>query len=72
MGVLLALDDPSKPMRSEAASTGFYLSPWSQKKHPRLQILTIAELLGGKVIDMPPVRHFGTTFKKAESEGKTG
>ena len=50
-------------MRSEAAGAGFYKSPWGQ--HPRLQILTIAELLEGKRIDYPPSRQVNVTFKKA-------
>jgi len=28
--------------------------------------LTIAELLAGKKIDMPPIKQVGATFKKAE------
>jgi hypothetical protein len=50
-------------MRREAASGGFYESPWG--KHLRIQILTIEELLEGKTIDMPPIRQGGTTFKQS-------
>ncbi len=53
IGVLLTLCPPTKPMRAEAANAGFYESPWGTK-HPRLQIITIEELLGGKGIDYPP------------------
>jgi hypothetical protein len=50
-------------MRQEVASAGFYDSPWGTR-HPRLQILTIEELLNGKGIDRPP--HQGNvTFKQA-------
>ena len=49
-------------MRTEAASAGFYDSPGWEKKYPRLQILTIAELLGGKRVDCPPGN---VTFKRA-------
>jgi site-specific DNA-methyltransferase (adenine-specific) len=52
LGVLIALEEPTKLMRVEAAEAGFYKSPWGN--HPRLQILTIAELLEGKRIDYPP------------------
>ena len=62
IGVLIAMREPTKPMRTEAASAGFYDSPWGTK-HPRLQILTIEELLNGKQIDMPP-RQDMRTFKK--------
>ena len=40
------------PMRKEAASAGFYESPWG--KHPRIQLLTIEDLLGGKSCRLPP------------------
>ena len=52
VGVLLTLDGSTRPMETEAASAGFYKSPWGN--HPRLQILTIAELLHGRRIDYPP------------------
>ena len=50
-------------MRTEVASSGFYVSPWG--KHPRLQILTVAELLGGKKIDYPSTQGVNVTFEKA-------
>jgi DNA modification methylase len=62
IGVLLCLEDVTKPMRTEAASAGFYKSPWGN--HPRLQILTIAELFEGRGIDYPhPAGNL--TFKRA-------
>ncbi len=64
IGVLITMEEPSKPMKSEAASTGFYDSPWGSR-HPRIQILTIAELLDQRGIDMPASRG-NVTFKKAE------
>ncbi|CAN5875991.1 hypothetical protein BH20ACT7_BH20ACT7_09180 [soil metagenome] len=62
IGVLLSMQAPTKAMRAEAASAGFYNSPWGA--HRRLQLLTVGELLGGKRIDMPPP---GTsvTYKRA-------
>lgn len=63
IGVLLTMEEPTRPMRTEAASAGFYDSPWGTR-HPRLQLLTIAELLAGKNVDRPP--HEGNvTFKRA-------
>jgi adenine specific DNA methylase Mod len=61
IGVLLALEEPTRPMMSEAASAGFYKSPWGN--HPRLQILTIGEILNGKAIDYPHPSN--VTFKRA-------
>lgn len=65
IGVLITLEEPTQPMRREVASGGFYTSHSWNKKYPRLQILTIAELLEGKGIDYPPSKHVNVTFKKA-------
>lgn len=64
VGVLLTLEEPTKPMLTEAAAGGFYKSPWGTS-HARLQILTIAELLDGKRINYPPAHQVNVTFKKA-------
>ena len=63
IGVEITLQEPTQPMRSEAASAGFYDSPWG--KHPRVQILTIEELLDGVQIDMPPIRQVNQTYRRA-------
>ncbi len=63
MGVLISLYPPTGPMLNEAREAGEFVSPWG--KHPRLQILTVAELLGGKRIDMPPILQVNRTFKRA-------
>jgi len=63
MGVLLTMEAPTKPMREEAASAGFYQSPWGT--HPRIQLFTVAALLDGMRIDAPPMGQVGQTFKKA-------
>ena len=63
LGVLLTLNAPTKAMRTEAASAGFYASPWGQ--HPRVQILTVGELLDGKKLDAPPPRQTSLTYKRA-------
>jgi site-specific DNA-methyltransferase (adenine-specific) len=63
IGVLITMQETTKPMRDEAATAGFYTSPWG--KHPRLQLLTVEDLLGGKGIDCPPLRHTSQTFKRA-------
>lgn len=48
-------------MRAEAAGAGTYKSPWGT--HPKIQIVTVEELLGGARIEMPP-RGATVTFKK--------
>jgi hypothetical protein len=63
IGVLTTMVEPTKATRMNAGSGGFYESPWG--KHPRLQILTVAELLAGKRIDMPQTQGVNVTFQKA-------
>jgi hypothetical protein len=65
IGVMISMEAYTKPMREEAASAGFYQSPspWGTK-HPRIQLLTIEDLLAGKKIDLPPICD-QRTFKKA-------
>jgi DNA modification methylase len=65
LGALITMQEPTKPMRSEAASAGFYDSRWTGSKHPRLQILTVGELLTGGRMDCPPLGQLNRTFKKA-------
>ena len=63
IGVLITMESPTKEMRKEAASADFYVSEWG--KHPKIQLLTVGDLLAGKGIDRPPDRQTGATFKKA-------
>jgi hypothetical protein len=50
---------PKQPAPASTAPPG-----WNQN-YPKIQILTIADLLEGHGIDMPPLRQVSTTFKKA-------
>ena len=45
LGVFITLAEPTKPMRTEAASAGTYESPYDRQSYSRVQILTIDELL---------------------------
>jgi hypothetical protein len=59
------MEEPTKPMTVEAAGAGFYHSPGWNTDYPRLQLRTIAELMQGKGIAMPPLAQVNATFKKA-------
>ena len=72
IGVLITMQEPTGPMRAEAAAAGFYHSPGWNKSYPKLQILTIAGLLEGAGIDMPPLRQVGATFKRAPKAREEG
>lgn len=67
IGVLITLQNPTKGMREEAISSGFYKSPFG-KQYPKIQILTIEALLNGKGIKRPPegIAALDRTFKRAK------
>jgi site-specific DNA-methyltransferase (adenine-specific) len=69
LGALITLREPTKPMLTEAASAGFYEPKEFPGRYPRLQILTVAELLAGKKLEYPA--HRVETFAKAERKTKT-
>ena len=63
IGVFITFDEPTKPMIKEAAEAGFYKSS-DGSTWPRLQILTIQQILDGKQPEYPAHRR-DATFKKA-------
>ena len=65
IGVLISMEETTQPMRTEAAGAGFYHSPGWNNNYPKIQLLTIAELLDNKNIDMPPIHQVNATFKSA-------
>ena len=62
LGVFVTLEPASKDMQTEAVQAGFYKSPGWDKDYPRLQIMTIEDLLHGAEVKMPPAHG---TFKQA-------
>ena len=68
IGLFVCLEEPTKPMRVEAAAAGFYKGG-NGKDYPRLQLLTVAELLEGrKRPEFPDLSLGSYTFKKAKRE----
>ncbi len=63
IGVFITLEPPTKEMEKEALSAGYYTSELWQKDYPKIQLLTIEQLLNGAQVEMPPS---SGTFKKAE------
>src|SRR6202030_1048710 len=68
IGVLISMEAPTKPMLKEAAEAGFYKPPGLQDKYPRIQILTIEDLLTVRQLAHP--RLLDATFKKAPKARK--
>ena len=64
IGVFISMRRPTKAMQKEAIDAGFYTSPWTNKKCPRLQLLTIEDLLNGKTVEGPPPMS-DDTFRRA-------
>jgi hypothetical protein len=65
IGALISMEPPTSAMRKEAASAGFYTSPWDNGKYPRLQLLTVEDLLTGNGIEYPAKTQTNITHKKA-------
>jgi hypothetical protein len=65
IGVLITMQEPTADMKTEAVTAGLYESAIWGRKYPKVQLLTVAELLAGKKVQMPPIRQVGATFKKA-------
>jgi len=63
IGVYITLEPPTRDMITEAVKAGFYHSSGWNKDFPRIQLLTIEELLHNTEVKMPP--QFGT-FKQAQ------
>jgi site-specific DNA-methyltransferase (adenine-specific) len=63
IGVFLCFEPPTKPMLKEAAEAGFYKSS-DGTLYPRLQILTVQQILDGRQPEYPAHRR-DATFKKA-------
>ncbi len=54
LGVFITLQPPTEPMRQEALSAGIYTPEhFPDQQHPRVQILTIDELLAGQTVSYP-------------------
>jgi hypothetical protein len=64
IGVLITAQPPTRPMTADAASAGFYQAvEWNQQRFPRIQILTITDLVAGKEINYP--KALNVTFRVA-------
>ncbi len=54
LGLFITLEEPTRDMRSEEASGGFYHSDLWQQDFPKIQLRTIGELLSGRGFELPP------------------
>lgn len=70
IGVLITMKQPTDPMKREAASAGFYVAPGSAARFPRIQILTVGDLLAKKGVQRPYATQPTATFKTAPKAKK--
>ena len=54
MGVIITLEEPTGPMKSEASAAGNLVQS-AHGRLPRLQVVTIADILDGKLPKLPPL-----------------
>ncbi|MCD6418973.1 site-specific DNA-methyltransferase, partial [bacterium] len=66
MGLLLALNEPTKGMLTEAAGAGLFHMPGTRAKtYPKIQIFTVKDYFDGKRPNIPDIRE---TLKRARRE----
>ncbi|MCK5122769.1 MAG: restriction endonuclease [Candidatus Pacebacteria bacterium] len=72
-GVFITLEKPTKPMKSEAVDAGTFTIPITNKvEFPKIQILTIEELLRGKKPDLPRYGLVKNYYKEAKASEMGG
>jgi len=69
MALLITLEEPTKPMREEALKVGFYHHPIMGKDYPKIQIVTVRELIEeDKRLELPMSHQLQ---KSAKERGKS-
>lgn len=68
IGIFITLSKPTKPMVTEAAKAGFYHSKRFAKNYPRVQIMTIEELMNSSKPDFPDLSAGTLNAKPAQRE----
>jgi len=69
IGVFITLEKPTRAMTTEAVTAGFYHSPMMSRDYPKIQILSIEDLLDDAKVNMPAS---SVTFQQAPRETKQG
>jgi DNA modification methylase len=65
IGVLITMQEPTQSMKTEAAGAGFYVHRITGQRYPKLQIMTVEDLLAKRLIDRPYANFPTATFKAA-------
>ena len=54
LGLFISLEPPTRDMRQEAASAGFFHSDLWAREFPKIQLRTVGEMLSGNGFELPP------------------
>jgi hypothetical protein len=71
MGILITLEEPTKPMKQEAKQVGWYQNQLTGQKFDRLQLVTTDEILNGQRMALPLV-HEVLKRAKGQASGEQG
>ncbi|MDR1926856.1 MAG: restriction endonuclease [Endomicrobium sp.] len=64
-GIFITLTPPTKPMKTEAAQAGSFTIKAMGKTYPKIQVITIEEMMNGARMDLP----IGAVVKDAQAYG---
>lgn len=64
LGLFITLEEPTRDMRTEAASGGFFHSELWDRDFPKIQVRTVSEILAGQGFELPP--SVGTAYQPAQ------
>jgi len=72
MGIFVCMKLPTKDMREVANKSGSYKHPGDGREYPRLQIITVQELLDGQWPKLPPtlLPYFQAQKRQAAADGQ--
>lgn len=70
IGIFITLEQATRDMEKEAVSKGFYRSKALSKDYPKIQILTIEDVLAGKKLQIPESLR-EDVFKRAKAVTRT-
>jgi len=72
LGVFITAQNPTRAMERDAAAVGVWENVYTGRKHPRLQIITLAELFQNRLPDIPWVDASMVKQAKREETNKQG
>ncbi len=68
MGILITLEEPTKPMKDEAKACGRYKNPLMPHAYDKIQVVTVKELIDGERLNVPLGAQVLKKAKKGEAK----